>query len=143
VRAAGAAVLLLCAAQQGAAQPAAERFAACLACHGPGGVSQQPLTPSLAGQPSFYAITQLFLFREGRRSSEAMTAVAKGMSDADLRAFSDLIGKLPARRRRARRPWPIRRALRRARRLPSASDAARARQRFQRRPAGGAARRAA
>ena len=81
---------------QAAAQPAAERFVTCLACHGPGGVSQLPLTPSLAGQPSFYAITQLFLFREGRRSSEAMTAVAKGMSDADLRAFSDLIGKLPA-----------------------------------------------
>jgi cytochrome c553 len=75
--------------------PAAERFAVCLACHGSGGVSQLPLTPSLAGQPSFYAITQLFLFREGRRSSEVMTAVAKGMSDADLRAFSELIGKLP------------------------------------------------
>lgn len=92
----GAALLLLSAAHEGAAQPAAERFATCLACHGPGGVSQLPLTPSLAGQPSFYAITQLFLFREGRRSSEAMTAVAKGMGDADLRAFSDLIGKLPA-----------------------------------------------
>ena len=78
-----------------AAPPAPERVAACIACHGEGGRSTQPLTPSLAGQPSFYAITQLFLFREGRRASEAMTAVAKGMSDADLRAFSDLIGKLP------------------------------------------------
>lgn len=78
------------------AAPASERFAACLACHGEGGVSRLPLTPSLAGQPSFYAITQLFLFREGRRQNEAMTAVAKGMSDADLRAFSELIAKLPA-----------------------------------------------
>jgi cytochrome c553 len=66
-----------------------------MACHGEGGVSTQPLTPSLAGQPSFYAITQLFLFREGRRDNAAMTAVAKDMSDDDLRAFSDLIGKLP------------------------------------------------
>jgi cytochrome c553 len=85
---------------QGAPAPAvpasaAERFAVCLACHGPGGVSQQPLTPSLAGQHSFYAITQLFLFREGRRSNEAMTAAAKGMSNADMRAFSELIAKLP------------------------------------------------
>ena len=87
---------LLSAGAPASAQPAAERFATCLACHGPGGVSEQPGTPSLAGQPSFYAITQLFLFREGRRSSEAMTAVAKDMSDADLRAFSDLIGRLPA-----------------------------------------------
>jgi cytochrome c553 len=74
--------------------PAQERFAACLACHGEGGKSIQPLTPSLAGQPSFYAITQLFLFREGRRSNEVMTAVAKGMSDDDMRAFSELIAKL-------------------------------------------------
>lgn len=86
------------AAAQGSAAsaPAGERFAACLACHGERGVSGLPLTPSLAGQPSFYAITQLFLFREGRRQNEAMTAVAKGMSDADLRAFSELIAKLPA-----------------------------------------------
>ncbi len=76
--------------------PASERFATCLACHGEGGRSTQALIPSLAGQPSFYAITQLFLFREGRRSNAAMTAVAKGMSDDDMRAFSELIEKLPA-----------------------------------------------
>ena len=76
--------------------PAAERFAVCLACHGAGGVSQLPLTPSLAGQPSFYAITQLFLFRGGRRASPEMTAVAKGFSDDDLRGFADAIGRLPA-----------------------------------------------
>ena len=94
-----AALAVACLAASGApAQPAKsnqERFAACLVCHGEAGRSTQPLTPSLAGQPSFYAITQLFLFREGRRSNEAMTAQAKGMSDDDLRAFSDLIGKLP------------------------------------------------
>ncbi|MCX7274599.1 MAG: c-type cytochrome [Burkholderiales bacterium] len=59
-------------------------------------MSTTPLTPSLAGQHSFYAITQLFLFREGRRSNEAMTAMAKGMSDADMRDFSELIARLPA-----------------------------------------------
>ena len=75
--------------------PAEERFKTCLACHGEGGISALALTPSLGGQHSFYAITQLFLFREGRRSSEVMTAMAKGMSDADLRAFSELIAQLP------------------------------------------------
>jgi cytochrome c553 len=75
----------------------AERFAAvCSACHGPQGRSSLALTPSLAGQPSFYAITQLFLFRQGRRDNPAMTAVAQGLSDADLRGFSEFIGKLPA-----------------------------------------------
>jgi len=74
----------------------AQRFAAlCAACHGANGRSDVPLTPVLAGQPSFYAITQLFLFREGRRSNEGMTAVAKTLSDNDMRGFADFIGKLP------------------------------------------------
>jgi cytochrome c553 len=49
----------------------------------------------LAGQPSLYVITQLFLFREGRRSNEAMTAVAKTLTDDDLRGFSEFIETLP------------------------------------------------
>ncbi len=81
-----------------AAETAAQRFASeCSGCHGAEGVSTTPLVPSLAGQPSFYAITQLFLFRQGRRQNALMTAVAKDMSDAELRAFSDLIGRLPPR----------------------------------------------
>jgi cytochrome c553 len=74
----------------------AQRFAAlCAACHGVNGRLETPLTPVLAGQPSLYVITQLFLFREGRRSNEAMTAVAKTLTDDDLRGFSELIGTLP------------------------------------------------
>jgi cytochrome c553 len=74
----------------------AQRFATqCAACHGANGRSTDPLTPVLAGQPSLYAITQLFLFREGRRNNEAMTAVAKTLTDNDLRGFSDFIGTLP------------------------------------------------
>jgi cytochrome c553 len=76
--------------------PYPQRFATlCAACHGANGRSDMPGTPALAGQHSFYAITQLFLFREGRRSNEAMTAVAKTMTDTDLRGFSDFIGTLP------------------------------------------------
>jgi cytochrome c553 len=74
----------------------AQRFAGlCAACHGANGRTGEPLTPVLAGQPSLYAITQLFLFREGRRNNEAMTAVAKTLTDDDLRGFSDFIGTLP------------------------------------------------
>ena len=76
--------------------PYAQRFATlCAACHGANGRSDMPGTPALAGQHSFYAITQLFLFRERRRSNEAMTAVAKQMSDADLQGFANVIGTLP------------------------------------------------
>jgi cytochrome c553 len=94
-----AAIGLVLAASTGAsaAQSYAERFAGtCVACHGAQGVSTLALTPSLAGQPSFYAITQLFLFRDGRRDNATMSAVAKGMTDADLRGFSEHIATLPA-----------------------------------------------
>jgi cytochrome c553 len=67
---------------------------ACLACHGASGASATPLTPSLGGQPAFYVIAQLFLFREGRRESEAMVAAAKGLSDQDLRSLAESIAKL-------------------------------------------------
>jgi cytochrome c553 len=84
------------AASAAAPNPYPQRFASlCAACHGPNGRSDMPGTPALAGQHSFYAVTQLFLFREGRRSNEAMTAVAKQLTDADLRGFSDFIGTLP------------------------------------------------
>ena len=78
-----------------------ERYAAnCAACHGSEGRSELPLVPSLAGQHSFYVITQLFLFRDGRRNdhpaSAAMSALAKGMSDADLRGYSEAVARLPA-----------------------------------------------
>jgi cytochrome c553 len=74
----------------------AQRFASeCASCHGVNGRSEIPGTPHLAGQHSYYVVTQLFLFREGRRNNEAMTAVARTMKDDDLRGFSDYIGSLP------------------------------------------------
>ena len=83
-------------AAKAAAADYAQRFATvCAACHGANGRSDLPGTPVLAGQHSFYAITQLFLFREGRRGNPAMIAVAKGFTDADLRGFSEHIGTLP------------------------------------------------
>src|SRR5699024_7655316 len=88
------------AAAKGASAPAgqadyAARFASvCAACHGANGRSDLPGTPVLAGQHGFYAITQLFLFREGRRANEAMTAVAKTLKDEDLRGFSSFIDTL-------------------------------------------------
>jgi len=79
-----------------AAMPYPQRFAAlCAACHGANGRIETPLTPVLAGQPSLYVITQLYLFREGRRSNEVMTAVAKTLTDDDLRGYSDFIETLP------------------------------------------------
>jgi cytochrome c553 len=69
-------------------------LAACFACHGAGGVSQTPLTPSIAAQPAFYVVAQLFLFREGRRDSKEMVEAAKGLSDDELRALGDALSSL-------------------------------------------------
>jgi cytochrome c553 len=83
------------AAAAAAAAVYADRFGTeCAACHGANGRSDMPGVPVLAGQHSLYAITQLFLFREGRRKNEAMVAMAKSMKDADLRGFSTFIGTL-------------------------------------------------
>lgn len=89
------ALAVLTGASCGVAAPFADRVTVCLACHGPGGQSRVPETPSLGGQPSFFVVAQLFLFREGRRDSVAMTAAAKDLTNDDLRAFSDYISKLP------------------------------------------------
>lgn len=68
----------------------------CAACHGADGKGAANLAPSLAGQHSFYVITQLFLFKNERRSNPAMNALTKDFSNDDLRGFSELIGKFPA-----------------------------------------------
>ena len=75
---------------------AAQFKTVCAACHGSNGRSDMAGVPVLAGNSSLYVITQLFLFREGRRKNEAMVAMAKPMTDADLRGFSDYIGTLAA-----------------------------------------------
>jgi cytochrome c553 len=71
------------------------RIARCLACHGERGQSVVPETPSLGGQPVFFIVAQLFLFREGRRSNAAMTEAARDLSNDDLRVLAASIAALP------------------------------------------------
>lgn len=56
----------------------------CVACHGPEGNSVNPVVPSLAQQPAQFIAMQLFQFREGNRKDPQMSAVAAGMSNADM-----------------------------------------------------------
>jgi cytochrome c553 len=72
-----------------------ERAAPCFACHGEHGQSETENTPSLGGQQPPYALIQLFMFREKLRAFEPMNEMAKALTDDDLRAFSEFIGKLP------------------------------------------------
>jgi cytochrome c553 len=77
------------------AQPVQEKLAPCLACHGENGQSQTPEVPSLGGQPGFYLLAQILMFRERMRAIEPMTQMLQGASDADLRAMADALARLP------------------------------------------------
>src|SRR4029077_12898952 len=85
---------VLFAASTAGAQPLQERLAPCLACHGATGQSQAPEVPSLGGQPAFYLMAQLVMFRERMRTIEPMTSMLQGARDADLKAMADAIAKL-------------------------------------------------
>lgn len=56
----------------------------CAACHGADGNSTNPAIPSLAGQPRQFIVTELFLFREGRRKNDQMTPFVEKLTNADL-----------------------------------------------------------
>ena len=71
------------AAQSGAL---AEKIQLCSACHGEDGNSKIEKIPSLAGQPAFFILNQLFLMREGVRKVEAMAPIVKDLKDDDLTA---------------------------------------------------------
>jgi cytochrome c553 len=74
-----------------------ERIELCTACHGEAGISKNEKVPSLAGQPEFFVLNQLFLMREGIRKVEAMTDVVKDMKDEDMTALGAYFAKLPAK----------------------------------------------
>lgn len=89
------ALVILALAAPGLAASPAERLAVCLACHGPDGQSRIPETPSIGGQPAFFVMAQLFLFREGRRANQPMSEAARPLTNADLRALADAVAALP------------------------------------------------
>jgi len=74
-----------------------ERIKQCAACHGEDGNSQMANLPSLAGQPEFFIINQLFLMREGVRKVEAMAALVKDLKDDDLQALAKHYAAQPAK----------------------------------------------
>ena len=80
--------LLLLSSAALAQQPPPATVAACNACHGPGGNSQIPLTPSIAGQPKLFVENQLVLIREGLRDVPQMKEIVAGMSDETIIALA-------------------------------------------------------
>jgi cytochrome c553 len=77
------------------AQSLRDKIAQCATCHGEDGRSSDPKIPHIGGQPKLAVMYQLFFYREGRRKSEEMNAVAKGLTDAELTAIAEHVSKLP------------------------------------------------
>lgn len=66
------------------AEAGRQKAQACVACHGPGGNSANPIMPSLAGQPKQFIVTQLVMYREGNRKDPQMSPMARNLTNADL-----------------------------------------------------------
>jgi cytochrome c553 len=90
-----AAALAVVASHAALSQSLQDKIAQCAACHGEDGRSKDPKVPHIGGQPKLFVMYQLFFYREGRRKSEEMNLVAKGLSDAELEAVSTYVSKLP------------------------------------------------
>ncbi len=64
---------------------ASRGITACVACHGAAGNSTISVNPKLAGQHEAYLQKQLYDFKGPARNNAVMTAIAKAMSDEDIR----------------------------------------------------------
>ncbi|NDP41606.1 MAG: c-type cytochrome [Aromatoleum sp.] len=58
--------------------------AGCVACHGEGGVSKTPGTPSLVGLDPKYLVTAMKAYKGGQRKNDVMKSMLAKATDADL-----------------------------------------------------------
>ena len=68
----------------------------CAGCHGPNGISNGE-TPSIAGLSKEFISISMRDFASGKRPSTVMQRIAKGYSDADIKALADYFSKLPSK----------------------------------------------
>jgi cytochrome c553 len=76
-----------------AAEPQASTL--CAGCHGPMGVSSNPLWPNLAGQKEQYLIKQLTDYKGGQRQDPVMGPLAQTMDAKAIEDFAAYYAKLP------------------------------------------------
>ncbi len=70
------------------AAPSEERLALCAGCHGPGGVSQIPENPHLAGLQPRYFIQQMKDFKSGKRASPTMAPIIAMIQESEFEALA-------------------------------------------------------
>jgi len=78
-----------------AGTPSAEMLSyTCADCHGTGGISNGPATPSLAGISTEYFTDAMKEYKEGTRPSTIMTRIAKGYSEEESKLMAGYFSKL-------------------------------------------------
>jgi cytochrome c553 len=92
-----AAAALCMAGAQAQSLALSERIALCGTCHGDDGNSRMENIPSLAGQPEFFLLNQLFLMREGVRRIEVMMPFVQELKDDELQALAKHYSALEAK----------------------------------------------
>lgn len=60
----------------------------CAGCHGPAGVSVNPVWPNLAGQQAGYLAKSMRDFKSGARTEPTMAAIASTVGDAEIEALA-------------------------------------------------------
>ena len=75
-------------AQDSGSAPGRNLAAACASCHGTNGTSQSGLT-SLAARERSYLVQQMQDFRTGKRPATVMHQIARGYTDAQVRAIAE------------------------------------------------------
>ncbi len=88
----------------GDAQAGKAPASSCAGCHGEGGVSSNPATPSLAGQDAEYLFAATRAYKDGHRKDDAMTAPAGALDDKALRDASAYFAAQVPRPVNVRRP---------------------------------------
>ena len=76
----------------------------CALCHGPEGQSASAVYPRLAAQHPDYIMKQLKDFRDGRRKSDTMEDMVKGLQDEDI---AGLAAFFASRKAASRQPGDI------------------------------------
>jgi len=69
--------------------------ATCSGCHGTDGRSATNVVAPLAGQPKEFIVTQMQLFRDGKRQATVMHQLAKGYTDAQIDLIADYLAAQP------------------------------------------------
>ena len=82
---------------QGDADRGRAKAALCAACHGPDGISSNPLWPNLAGQQELYLANQIRAFRDGERVDVSMQPFVAELTEQDVRDLAAYYASLPLR----------------------------------------------